>query len=255
MTYGLVLSGGGARGVSHLGVIKALEEMGVTFHHISGTSAGAIVGSLYAYGYSPDDIFKIITTTRFFKSVRPAWTWAGILSLEGLKDVLRLHIPEDTFESLKIKLTIAATDLIKGRAAYFSSGELVRAVLASSCVPGIFQPLAFNGSSYVDGGILDNFPVQPVRATCDVVIGSHCNPIDDQFDKQNLRAIIERSLLMAINGNTAANKKMCDVLIEPPGVAKFSGYELGKAQRMFDIGYEYVIKNVDKNSLKRPEQN
>jgi NTE family protein len=72
MKLGLVLSGGGARGVAHIGVLKALEEMGVKFSTVSGTSAGSIVGSLYAYGYSPDEIFALIKSLSIFKSVRPA---------------------------------------------------------------------------------------------------------------------------------------------------------------------------------------
>jgi NTE family protein len=89
MKLGLVLSGGGARGVAHIGVLKAIEEMGVKFSMVSGTSAGSIVGALYAYGYPPDEIFKIIKSMSIFKSVRPAWTWAGLLRMDGLKIVLK----------------------------------------------------------------------------------------------------------------------------------------------------------------------
>lgn len=243
MQYGLALSGGGARGVAHLGVIKALEEIGIEISIMAGTSAGAIVGAMYGYGYTPDEILAIINTMGFFKSMRPAWTWAGLLRMDGLQNVMLKHIPENDFAALKRKLIVAATDLVNGTPAYFSSGELVRAVMASSCVPGVFSPVEFNGSYYVDGGLMDNFPIRALKSECDFVIGSHCNPIAGGFDKKNVRAIIERSLLLAINGNTTASKAQCDVFIEPPGMGGISGFEWARAKEMFTIGYDYTMEN------------
>ena len=91
MKVGLVLSGGGARGVCHLGVIKALQEFGVKFDFISGTSAGSIVGCLFSYGYPPEEILRIIQATSFFKSLKLAWTWTGLLSFDGLGEALLDH--------------------------------------------------------------------------------------------------------------------------------------------------------------------
>lgn len=243
MKTGLVLSGGGARGIAHIGVIKALEEMGVTIDIISGTSAGSIIGSLYAYGYKPDRIFEIISSTRLYRSMRPAWALTGLLSLDSLRDILLKYIPENNFESLKIPITIVATDIQKGRAEYFRTGELIPTILASCCVPAVFNPIQFNGDTYVDGGILDNLPAKAIRDECDFLIGSHCNHIGSIVDIKNLRVILERSLLMAINGNTIVNKSLCDVLIEPPEVGKISGFELGKAKSLFDIGYNFTKEN------------
>src|SRR5688572_15813507 len=110
MKTGLVLSGGGIRGVAHIGVIKALEELGLTFDMISGTSAGSIVGALYASGYRPQEIYEIIAKTRLFKFMRPAWAWTGILTLSGLRNVLLEFIPENNFQALKKPLYIAATE-------------------------------------------------------------------------------------------------------------------------------------------------
>lgn len=249
MKIGLVLSGGGVRGVAHIGVIKALEEIGLKFDVLSGTSAGSIVGALYAYGYTPDQIFEFIITTKFFRSVRPAWAWTGILSVHGLRDVLLRHIPENSFEALKHPLHIAATEIREGRIHYFSQGELIPAILASCCVPAIFDPYLFNGGAYVDGGILNNLPVQPLRDQCDFVVASHCNHIGPNFDLKNIKVIIERSLLMAISGNTVASKRMCDVLIEPTDLGKISGFELSRAKELFEIGYKYTKDNFTKESF------
>lgn len=250
MKVGLVLSGGGARGISHIGVLKALEEFGVQVNCMAGTSAGSIVGSLYGYGYSPDEIMDIILHTRFFKTMRPAWALTGLLSLEGLREILVTHMPENTFSALKIPMTIAATDMRKGKAAYFSSGELASAILASCCVPAVFNPISFNENLYVDGGIVDNLPAKSIREQCDVLIGSHCNYINDEFDVKNFRSVIERSLLVAINGNTTISKGLCDVLIEPPAVGKVSGFEVGKAKELFEIGYTFTRENFKPEDFK-----
>ena len=124
MTIGLALSGGGARGISHLGVFKALDEFGVHLDCISGTSTGALIGALYSYGLSPEKILELIINTRIFTSLRPAWTWTGLVNVDGLQDLILKLMPENSFEALKIPVTIAATNLKKGRAEYFTSGRI-----------------------------------------------------------------------------------------------------------------------------------
>ncbi|HEY9046392.1 MAG TPA: patatin-like phospholipase family protein [Ohtaekwangia sp.] len=240
MKIGIVLSGGGARGISHIGVLKALEEFGVKPTCMAGTSAGSIVGSLYSYGYTPEKILEIILATSLFKSVRPAWAWTGLFSLEGLREVLLRYMPENTYESLKLPMTIAATDIRKGKAVYFTKGELIPTILASCCVPAVFNPIHFQDRTFVDGGIVDNLPAQSIRDKCDFVIGSHCNYISEEADVKNFRNVIERSLLIAINGNTVMSKGLCDILIEPPDVGKVSGFDITKAKDLFDIGYKFT---------------
>ncbi len=243
MKIGLVLSGGGARGVAHIGVIKALEEFGLTFSCISGTSAGSIVGAMYAYGYKPGEILEIIQKVTIFNSVRPAWTWAGLLTMDGMRDLLLKYMPENSFEQLKIPLTIAATEIRLGETHYFTGGELVHAVMASCTVPGVFPPLGLRGGLYVDGGILDNLPARPLKPKCDFIIGSHCNHITTEFDPKSMKVVIERTLLMAINVNTQLSKSLCDVLIEPPGLGKYSGFEIAKAREIFDFAYTFTKEN------------
>ena len=246
MKVGIVLSGGGARGIAHIGVLKALQEIGVSIHCIAGTSVGAIIGAMYANGYSPDEILEIILKAPITRSMRPAWTWRGLLSLDGLKSLLLAHLPHNSFESLRLPLTVAATEIRMGKSAYFSSGELIPALQASCCVPAVFSPVTVNGGIYVDGGIMDNLPAAAIRNQCDFLIGSHCNFISAEFDPTNFRTVIERSLLMAINGNTTVSKSLLDVLIEPPETGVMSTFELNKARHLFSIGYEYTRQNFSK---------
>jgi NTE family protein len=249
MKVGLVLSGGGARGVCHLGVIKALGELGVKIDFISGTSSGAVTGCLYAYGYEPDEILAMIKAASFFKSLKFAWTWTGLLSIDGLRDLFLKYIPENTFECLKIPVRLAVTEIKKGKIEYFSQGELIPVILASCCVPAVFKPVQHLGGVYLDGGILDNLPVKAIHDQCDFIVGSHCNFITSEFDMKNFRSVIERSLLMAINGNTMISKTLCNVLIEPPEVGKYSGFDLSKASEIFQIGYEYTMRNFTREQF------
>jgi NTE family protein len=237
---GLALSGGGARGIAHLGVLRALEEKGVSFDCISGTSVGAIIGALYAHGMRADEILDTILKTRIFSSLRPAWTLRGLLSMERIQALLLNLVPHNRFEELQLPLTVVSTDLQRGKPHYFSSGPLIPALMASSCVPGMFNPIFLDNTTYVDGGITDNFPVLAIRGQCDFIVGLHCNPVIPVPPAKNFRSVLERTLLLAINSNAERSKASCDLLIEAPDLGRFSTLELARARELADIGYRYA---------------
>ena len=243
MRIGVALSGGGARGFAHLGMLKALEEMGIVISEISGTSAGAIAGAFYCHGHKPDQILGIITSTGFLKSVRPAWSWTGLLSMDGFKDVMHKYLPENSFESLKIPLTVSATEIRLGKVTYFNSGELIPRVIASSTIPALFNPMILDGHVYVDGGIMDNLPVRPLVGKCDFIIGSHSNPVEQRFDIKSVKEVTERSLLIAINVNSSFSKAQCNLIIEPPELSKFNTFDLSHGKEIFEIGYRHTKSN------------
>jgi NTE family protein len=243
MKIGLALSGGGARGITHIGVIKAMEELGVRPDVISGTSAGSIVAVLYANGMKPDEIFDVVNHLSLFRSVKMAWAWSGLLKMEGLRALLTKHCPQNTFESLKIPLTVAATEIRLGEIRYFSSGELASAIISSCSIPGVFDPVHFGDNLFVDGGLLDNLPTRPIRDKCDFLIGSHCNHLTPQYDEHSLRAVIERSMLITISANTTASRMLCDLVIEPPHMGRYTVFEMGKAREIYDAGYKYTKEN------------
>ena len=240
MRIGLALSGGGARGIAHLGMLRALEEHEVKFACISGTSVGAILGALYAQGMRPPEIMDAILQTRIFRNLRPAWTLRGLLSMESIHSLLMQFVPHNTFEGLKLPLAVAATDLETGKPCYFRNGPLIPALMASSCVPGMFSPVALNGTSYVDGGITDNFPVRAIRKDCEYVVGLHCNPVIQAKPARTFRNVLERTLLLAINCNAERSKSDCDLMIEPLELGAFSTFELARAKELEQIGYSYT---------------
>ncbi len=240
MKIGLVLSGGGARGIAHLGVIKALLEQGIAISCLSGTSAGAIAGALTAAGYLPDESLKIIESSSFVRHLRPAWTRMGLLRIDTAIDLYRKYIPNDSFEALNIPLHVAAVDLIGGELVIFEKGELIRPVLASCCLPGIFEPLLINKKQYIDGGALNNLPVEPVLGKVDYIIGSHCNPFPANKPIRTARGVIERSLVLSVRSKTKERLDQCNFVIEPPALVDFSVSDLRYAREIFQAGYRHA---------------
>jgi NTE family protein len=160
------------------------------------------------------------------------------------------YMPENSFENLKIPLTVAATEIRLGKVTYFDSGELISRVIASSSIPALFDPMNLDGHVFVDGGIIDNLPARPLVGKSDFIIGSHCNPVEQRFDIKNAKEVTERSLLIAINANSSLSKTHCNVIIEPPELGKFTTFDLSRGKEIFEIGYNYVKNNYTKSDFK-----
>ncbi len=242
MKLGLALSGGGARGVAHLGAIQALLERGIQPQIISGVSSGAVVGALYASGMQPKEILQVLIKTRIFRYIRPAWSRVGFFNMERLTGIYQLHLPVKTFEELKIPLIISAVDLKEGKSVYFSQGELINPIMASTSIPVVFSPLEFNDGILVDGGILNNLPVEPLIAHCDFIIGIHVNPPHRDFKVKSFKNMLERTFHLAVQNNVRERVKYCDLFIEPPLLRKYGLFEISKAEEIYQIGYDYTTK-------------
>ncbi|SKB57856.1 patatin-like phospholipase family protein [Dyadobacter psychrophilus] len=249
MKIGLVLSGGGARGIAHIGAIKALMERGIRPDIISGTSSGAFVGAMLAHGYTPDEIIEMIVQTSFYPYLRLGFGGNGLLQMKRLEAVLCKYIPENTFESLKIPLVVTATDITSGEEIQFRNGELAIPVLASCSVPGIFSPIYFQGHDLVDGGVLNNLPVEPIMREADFLIGIHCNPFTLDKPLKRTTEIVYRSLILAMHSKNKERFKKCDLLIEPAELSKFSLFDFRKAEQLFDVGYRYTKRLLEETCI------
>ncbi|NIJ51689.1 patatin-like phospholipase family protein [Dyadobacter arcticus] len=245
MKIGLVLSGGGARGIAHIGVIQALQERGVAIDRISATSSGAFVGAMVAYGYTPEEILNKIVETKFYPYIRPGFGGNGLLQIRRIEDILCKYIPENTFECLRIPLVINATDIILGEEVLFKNGELALPLLASCCIPGLFSPIRLQDRDLVDGGVLNNLPVENISNEVDYIIGSHCNPFNLDKPLKKTTEIIYRSLILAMHGKTRERFKKCNLLIEPPELSQFSIFDFRKARQLYEVGYNYTTNMLD----------
>ncbi len=168
----LVLSGGGEKGIAHVALLEKLEDLQVKINAISATSAGALVGCMYASGMSFQEIIDFFTETPLFK-----YSWlnplnSGFFKSEKYELYLKDHILE-TFEGLPFPMYIAATNMEDGECHYFNSGTLIKPLIASCAVPGLFSPVEIEGKLYSDGGVMDNFPIFPFRHDPLPILGSY----------------------------------------------------------------------------------
>jgi NTE family protein len=244
MKVGLVLSGGGIRGIAHLGVLQALTEAGIKFCKVSGTSAGSIVGSLYCQGIQPYEILQTFIKTKLYRFMRPAFQTPGLLSMDLTRSLFLELLPHDSFEGLKIPMVIAVTDFSEGKLVYLSSGKLIEAILASSSIPGVFKPVMIEGKMYIDGGVLNNFPIEPVREDCDFIIGSSCNHLPAVDKIVNTRKLIERAAIMSINSDMEQKCQLLDVLIEPEGMGATSVFDVKKTEDIYWLSYDAALRKL-----------
>jgi len=242
MKIGLVLSGGGARGLAHLGVLEALDEMGIKPAVISGTSSGALIGALYASGNSPRKILAMIKEHASGSVFGMFLSSEGLFSSTGLRHILKSAIPEDSFEKLLTPLYVTATDIAAGTSATFSKGPLFDVLVGSSSVPVLFKPVKIGHQYLVDGGVMDNFPVECIKDKCDKIIGSHVNkPAHKKVGKLNRFQLLDLCFHLAICGRVAINAKSCHVLLEPP-LSGYSMFDMSHADRIFKIGYQTTME-------------
>ena len=245
-SLGLALSGGGARGIAHLGVLAALDELALPVARLAGVSSGAIASVFYAAGFPPREILRLLLSTNVFRLTRPAFSRFGLLHLDAVEQLLARHLgPVLTFEHLNRPLTLVATDLMAGESVYFSSGLLLPPLLASSAVPIVYRPVEYQGRQLVDGGLLNNLPVEPLLGHEGVrVVGVHCNPINPEARIPNFRRLIERTLHLAINANTAGRKSQCHLLLEPPELRHYRPLSYKRGPELFEIGYRYTLSQA-----------
>jgi NTE family protein len=246
---GLALSGGAARGMAHLGVAKALYERGIHPDIISGTSSGAIVGAFLADGHDPEELRDIFIEKKIFEFVNLSLRKQGLLKAAGLRELIETHLKAKTFEDLQVPLFVAAVNLNTGLIEYFSQGELMDVIIASSSIPVIFSPVKLNNSLYADGGILDNFPIRPIKEKCDKLIGVHVNFAGHKDEIKGLKMITERAFRLSIGRGVSELGSECDLYIEPRELADYGLLELGKGEEMFDIGYRTALKLLEDFTL------
>lgn len=251
---GLVLSGGGARGFAHLGVLQALEENQIRIDCISGVSAGAIAAVFYASGFQPVEIMKLLLEKIFIQYFKLSLPDKGLVKNYTLFRMMKQLLPE-SIEELKIPVTIAVTNLNKGQIEYINKGPLARFVLASTSIPVIFHPVIHKNTHYADGGIINNLPVEPLTKTCKFIIASHVNPIIETNNLGSIFKIVERCFHLAINENTIHKSRICNVIIEPQKLSKYKIFDFKKGPEIFEIGYEETNKEIQKylSDLKEKE--
>lgn len=233
--------------MAHIGMIRALNEFGISAQIVSGSSVGALVGALYANGNSVEDMISFFKETPLFKYNFITILKPGFLDTDRYFNIFKGYFPEDSFEALDRKLHVVATNLQKGEQHYFSEGELIRPLLASAALPPVFSPVELDGHLYADGGIMNNFPLEPVHGKVDFVIGSNVS-IVGQLHKNALKNSLQITgrvtglMIYAIN-----QKKLeaCDLLLEFKALENIGVLDRKGIEKAYLIGYEHTCEVLD----------
>lgn len=239
-TIGLVLSGGGARAIAHLGLLQRMDEIGIKPGAISGVSAGAIIGALYASGMSPKQILGTVKEYNGFAKI--VLSSGGLFTATGLQQILNSALPGDDFDCLTIPLYVTATDMAGGTSVTFSRGSLIDVLIGSSSVPVLFAPKKHGRQYLVDGGVLNNLPAECLAGKCDQIIGSHVNRRYKPTKNLDRLHVFDQCFHLAIAKNVSQNAGLCNILFEPE-LDKYSMFDIKYADRLFDLGYQTAKEN------------
>ncbi len=290
---GLVLSGGAARGLAHIGVLKALEEQGVRIDAIAGTSMGAVVGGLYASGYSIAELEKLATTLDWQQALSDApprkdvpfrrkqddrdflvkqklsfrddgslGLPLGVIQGQNLALLLESKLAHTAdirdFDKLPIPFRAVATDITSGEKVIFRRGHLPQVIRASMSIPAVFAPVELDGRLLVDGGMTDNIPVDVVREmgvdlAIVVDIGT---PLRNRKQLATVVDVLNQSITLMTRRNSEeqlASLRREDILVQPP-LSAFGVTDFGRAQDMIDAGYR-ATRALDPRlaALRQPE--
>lgn len=245
---GLALGGGGCRGIGHIGAIKAFEELGIKFDYVAGTSAGSIVGSLYALGKTADEMIEIAKTLRKKDVTGGSIPFIKPAKSEKLEETLnKIYGDIMVFSELKVPLTVVCTDLKTGKEADFDYGNVAKVVSGSCSVPGVFTPVVHEGMHLVDGGLRNNVPVDVVKKMgANVVFAIDVNHLRGT-GTQSLSTVSVLSSTIGIMMQSKIDKtlEMADLIFEP-SLETFSPLKLDGIDEMIQIGYDTVMANKDK---------
>jgi NTE family protein len=254
MKTGLILSGGGYRGIAHIGVIRAMEEVGLAPDAIAGTSAGAVVGALYASGLTTGEMLDFFKGLQIFSIGNYAFGKPGWLDPDNFHKSFRDFLPVDDFKSLKIPLKVTATNILNGKLKVFDQGPLVRPLLASAAFPGIFAPVEIEQGYYVDGGVLNNFPADLLREECDYLIGVYVNPFEEveKSDIKNSVTVLERVLKLKTAQESIRKFELCDLVVYPQKLRKYNTFLEKDLDTIFDLGYREAKRQFDAASDRFP---
>lgn len=236
-TLGLALSGGAILGTAHIGVLQALDEAGVEVTHLAGTSMGAIIATLFAFGVSGKTMQEIAQDLHWRDVTRLSPSRLGLLSMDKLQETLRRRLGDVRLEEASRPLALVATDLSTGEKVVMSEGDAVVAASASACVPGIFIPVERDGRLLVDGALVESLPLSPLVGwgvdrivAVDAYVGMSFRRPEDLLE------LLSNALNIALANADRREAARADLVISPD-LQGFSSTDLKDIPGLVDAGY------------------
>jgi NTE family protein len=244
----LVLSGGAARGFAHVGVIRALEQEKIPIDLIVGTSVGSLIGAIYASDRNSFELewtaFQLEKDSLFDYGYFTAITGMGLAEGAKLEEFVKTKIPTANIENLKIPFAAVATDLNLGKRVVLNKGSVVKAVHASSAIPGVFEPVQHQGRLLVDGGVTDNIPIDVARELgADIVIAVDISENVENHNITNLVDVMLQAVNIMFNENVLSHRNNADVLITP-AVGKVAMLDFTQKKQCMQAGIEATQRSM-----------
>ncbi len=241
---GLALSGGAVLGAAHIGVLKALDELDFDIACVSGTSIGALVASLTAFGVGWEEIAEISSSLNWLDISEISLSKNGILSNNNLGNLIKEHIDESVFEEAQIPLAVIATDIVNGEKVILEEGSVAKAVMASACIPGVFNPVEINGRLLVDGGIVENVPISPLKKMgAEWIIGVDLHGKQSSSKPENIIEVLMRSHDLTIRIAAKTQTQKADTMIEPD-ISGFNRINVEQTDDLIEKGYSAAITKL-----------
>ncbi|MGE5392275.1 MAG: patatin-like phospholipase family protein [Candidatus Saccharibacteria bacterium] len=241
---GIALSGGSALGIFHIGFLKALTERQVKIDYISGTSAGAIVAAAFAFGVPLDELSRRAKKLSWYGLSKFTYSKLGLVSNQAIGDMIRELLGDPDIREAKIPLSVVATDISNGEKIVFKEGNLIRALMASSCIPGLFVPVEIDGRKLVDGGLTENLPLSPLKDMgADIRVGVDLFRFSPQRKPRNILDVIMNSIDI-LAGHQAHTYGVNSELMIEPHLEGFSPSDFKKSDELERAGYSYGSEAV-----------
>lgn len=242
---GLALGGGAAKGIAHIGVLKAFEEEQIPIHCISGTSVGALVASYHAFGRPAESILSICSTLNLSKILNFTLERGGLFSTNAIRDMIHRDLGDVRIEDANIPLAICATDIETGEQLIFREGNLADVVCASMAVPGLFVPVEINGRTLVDGGLVENVPISPLaKMGAGITVAIDLSHVSRYPKPDNTFDVITNAINIGIDFNTRKQLKNADIAVP----LDLSGYSLtnnaDRVEELYLEGYHPMKKKI-----------
>ena len=241
---GLALSGGGTRGIAHIGAFKAFEEAGIKFHYVAGTSAGSILGALYCADVPWQTMLDEVKKLRR-KDLVDKRFWVGSDSA-NIANIARILLGNTTFEQLHIPFAAVAVDIRTGQEVVLNTGEVAKAVSASSAVPALFTPVRIGDMTLVDGGLLNNMPADVCRNMgAEVVVGVNLSTQRGQGSSSDkLKDTLFATLAITTRNAMVKGELYSDIIVTPELTA-YKNTRLDNIEEMFEEGYRAANEKIE----------
>lgn len=241
---GLALGGGAVLGAAHIGVLKAIEEKNIEISYISGTSIGSVIAALYAFGKNAKEIEQIAIDINWSDFAILDISKYGLLSNKKIADLILKHIGNVDFKESNIPIKVVATDISSGEKVIIDSGDVGKAIMASSSIPGIFVPVKLENTLLVDGGLVENVPISPLKDFgAEYVIAVDLNSAHSLKAPKDIIEVLLNSFSFALNTSTKIQLQDANLIIRPD-LSEFNPLSTDQIKELIKTGYESAKKEL-----------